>query len=206
MSACLPLCIETPLVGGHALRVEFVWHGDRYRHLIAVARPDGSAVPCFESVEGGAADPWPPSPPLQSLSIETLPDGRRVALLVGMAGKSHWSASIEPSASGRSLVFDIACRVAGPNPILGSQYCLAGQPGAMLSPSGDGCRAEVSFGPVLAALATSSEAGCAASIAAVGKGEWAIRPPGTPAVSATTRWKYQCLLGDAAAAQRPTGR
>ena len=59
--------------------------------------------PLLESIEGTATDDWPPSPPLQSLSIETLPDGRRVALLVGMAGRSHWSASIEAVASAPSL-------------------------------------------------------------------------------------------------------
>jgi hypothetical protein len=199
VSACLPLCIETPLVGGHALRVEFVWHGDRYRHLIAVARPDGSSMPCFESVEGGAADPWPPSPPLQSLSIETLPDGRRVALLVGMAGNCHWSASIEPSASGRSLVFDIACRVAGPNPILGSQYLVSKQAGDAVPFAADDCSwCEARLGGVDVLLIPATAAASRSKLERIDEGRCSITPDCVEA-SATIRWKYELRLADGGA-------
>src|SRR6187401_2284712 len=73
------------------LRVEFLWCGDRFAHVVSLADPDGEAIPLWRSEEGEAI----PCPPLQDLSIETLPDGRRVALLVGKAGRGHWSASIE---------------------------------------------------------------------------------------------------------------
>ena len=62
------------------------------------------------------------SPPLQNLSMETLPDGRRVALPLGMSGGSHWSASIEPDPCRAGLIFDIACRHAAEAVWLGNRY------------------------------------------------------------------------------------
>jgi hypothetical protein len=99
---------------GVALRVEFIWREDRYRHTISLIDGDGSIVPLFESFEGVSEDDWPPSPPLQTLSIERLPEGRQVALLVGMAGRSHWSASVEPVQGQAAIAFDIACRYKPP--------------------------------------------------------------------------------------------
>ena len=64
----------------------------------------------WQSAEGDAKEPWPASPALQSLHVSTLPDGREAILLVGMAGTSHWSASIETGTPGE-LIFDIACRM-----------------------------------------------------------------------------------------------
>lgn len=104
------------------LRVRFTWQGDRFAHEVSVER-DGTWQPVLVSVEGTPEDDWPPSPPFQSLHIEEREDGRTLALLVGMAGKSHWSASIEIDAAARAVLFDVACRLrapaAGP---LGSTY------------------------------------------------------------------------------------
>src|SRR4029450_2825657 len=61
-------------------------------------------------------------PPLQNLSIEQLAPGRRVALLVGMSGSSHWSASIESVPGQSAFVFDIACRTTRGGASLGSLY------------------------------------------------------------------------------------
>jgi hypothetical protein len=104
------------------LRVRFCWRGDRYAHEIWL--PHGADWICaLSSVEGSPQDDWPASPPLQSLEVDQREDGRTVALLVGMAGNSHWSASaqIDPELPG--VRFDVACRVrdgqAGP---LGSAY------------------------------------------------------------------------------------
>src|SRR5436190_4759521 len=85
--------IEASHPDGLRLRAEFIWHGDRFAHIISLVNPHGDIQPLLESIEGTTADDWPSSPPLQSLSVEKLPDGRPVALLVGMAGGSHWSAS-----------------------------------------------------------------------------------------------------------------
>lgn len=127
------------------LRVEFLPRGDRIAHTIyVVERGDGGGVgggdggggggdsagvwrPLLHSVESEADAAWPESPPLQELHVEER-DGRSVALLVGRAGKSHWSASIGREFGqngGDALVFDVACRVSSRPQRLGSAYELA---------------------------------------------------------------------------------
>jgi hypothetical protein len=95
---------------GLTLRVEFVWRGDRFGHVLSIVEQDRGVAPLLESIEAHASDLWPPSPPLQSVRIEELAGGRKAALLVGMAGRSHWSASVEPVIGQAALVFDVACR------------------------------------------------------------------------------------------------
>jgi hypothetical protein len=110
---------------GLALRVEFIRRSDRYAHTISVVDQLRGVQPVLESVEGTATDDWPASPPLQNLSIEELAPGRRAALLVGMAGRNHWSASVEAVTGRAALVFDIACRIANDAGRLGSTYDVA---------------------------------------------------------------------------------
>ena len=106
---------------GRGLRVMFQRQADRCAHRIELI--DGAKSFCLlTSVEGTSDQPWPPSPPLQQLSIEELSPGNRVALLLGMAGKSHWSASVECDPASSSLLFDVACRVQQPPQRLGSCY------------------------------------------------------------------------------------
>jgi hypothetical protein len=107
---------------GLTLRVQFIHRGDRYCHAILAVDLTGHEHPLLESIEGTANDDWPPSPPLQSLSIEELAPGRRAALLLGMAGRSHWSASIEAVPGQAALIFDIACRTVDKRGPLGSVY------------------------------------------------------------------------------------
>ncbi len=90
--------------------MRFFWQQDRYAHEISV-RSDAIWLPVLLSVEGTPSDNWPASPPFQSLHIEQRDDGRTLALLVGMAGKSHWSASVEIDTVSQTVVFDVACRV-----------------------------------------------------------------------------------------------
>lgn len=116
--------IELHLAEEAGLRTTFVWRDDRYAHVVALVAPDGAHT-LFESVEGGPDDPWPPSPALQHLSMQGQGD-QRVALLVGMAGKSHWSMSVEVAASGRGIVFDVACRINESAATLGSSYLSQG--------------------------------------------------------------------------------
>jgi hypothetical protein len=116
-----------------ALQLEIVRRGDRFAHLISLVGAGGETIPLLESVEGTPADAAPPSPPLQSVSIETLPDGRRAALLVGMAGRSHWSASIEAVPGEAALIFDIACRSSGGDSMLASTYRLASDHGDLFA-------------------------------------------------------------------------
>jgi hypothetical protein len=103
-------------------RVYFTWRKDRFAHEISVLQ-NGSWQPVLASVEGTPDCDWPPSPPFQSLHIEQRDDGRTLALLVGMAGKSHWSASIEIDAEAGLVRFDVACRLRAPaTGPLGSTY------------------------------------------------------------------------------------
>ncbi len=103
-----------------ALRILFRKQHDRYAHAIECLVADQWLV-VVTSIEGTPDDDWPPSSPLQSLHIEQRPNGP-VALLVGMAGTSHWSASVEADEATQSIVFDIACRVRGEPVRLGSTY------------------------------------------------------------------------------------
>lgn len=128
-----PAMIEFRDAAGRSLRVEFIRRQDRYAHVIS--RLEGNiAFPIWESFEGTDADDWPPSPPLQQLSVETLSDGRRVALLVGMAGTSHWSLSVEAAPEGGAIIFDAACRVTQSPVALGSSYRRCSDEGSTAGP------------------------------------------------------------------------
>lgn len=91
------------------LRVQFTKELDRLAHTISVVRGE-QVVPLLQSCEGTDQQEFPPSPPAQQIAIQEI-DERQVALLVGMAGRSHWSASVESFPSERRLNFDVACRV-----------------------------------------------------------------------------------------------
>lgn len=103
------------------LRVRFFRSGDRYAHEVYVLE-GGRWLSALVSVEGSPEEDWPASPPFQSLEIERR-GGQAVALLVGMAGTSHWSASAQIDPLVPCIHFDVAARVrsanAGP---LGSAY------------------------------------------------------------------------------------
>ena len=101
-----------------SLDVNFRWVGDRYVHEI---RQSNGASLC-EHIEGEPSD-WPAAPPIQQLSLEEI-SGSPVALGVGLAGKSHWSISVEIAKTHEHacLVFDCACRVKETPQFLGSAY------------------------------------------------------------------------------------
>lgn len=105
---------------GCGLQVRFTRPEDRYAHQISVCW-EGLVVPILASVEGDDEDRWPDSPALQQIQLEERPQGP-VALLVGMAGTSHWSVGIEAEPSNRQMVFDIACRAREVPLRLGSAY------------------------------------------------------------------------------------
>lgn len=112
---------SVPVVMGRGvLRLIVERAGDRHAHRLEVA--DTKAV-ILSSVEGAADEDWPASPPLQEL--QSAPDSIGPALLVGMAGRSHWSQSAElrdgPPAS---VHFDVACRLHAHPSWLGSTYRL----------------------------------------------------------------------------------
>jgi hypothetical protein len=107
------------LIENGGIAVEFFRSGDRVAHRVLLK---GDLV--AESVEGTPFDDWPLSPPFQEVHFEERdPDGR-IALLVGMAGRSHWSASV--AAEGDGIRWDIACRVREAPTWLGAAYQIAG--------------------------------------------------------------------------------
>jgi len=116
--------IQFELAEGVGLRTTFVWRDDRYLHVVTLIEAEGERT-LLESTEGKPDDPWPPSPAFQQLSIQGTGD-QRVALLVGMSGKSHWSMSVEVSPPQRGIVFDVACRMNESVESLGSSYLAHG--------------------------------------------------------------------------------
>jgi hypothetical protein len=105
--------------------IEFARDADRYRHEIVVWAGDSWRT-VLASKEGSEDDEWPPSPPLQELHIEPRTPRNEVALLVGRAGRSHWSLSVESDVACGALIFDVACRSSAAANRLQSSYLLTG--------------------------------------------------------------------------------
>jgi hypothetical protein len=116
--------LESASPGGHILRLVLEQAGDRVAHRIEVLNADSRILAELRSVEGSSIDEWPPSPALQSCSLQEVRPGERAAFLVGMAGKSHWSASMEALPYEGVLVFDFACRVHQTPQWLGTSYAI----------------------------------------------------------------------------------
>jgi hypothetical protein len=104
-----PVSLEAWADEGIGLRVAFAWSDGRWEHIVG-AFQDGELLWVLRSVEGNAEQDFPPSPPLQQLHRTDLPDGRVALLLVGMAGRSHWSMSCEVEPGRARILFDVACR------------------------------------------------------------------------------------------------
>ncbi len=121
----LTVAIEDFTLSGQALRARFFAAGDRYAHVVSFRTKQGNQ-PILESLEGSPDQAWPPGPPLQHLDVTEPSPGRKVALLLGIAGQSHWSLAAElvTSPDGEWLVFDFACRAAAAPEFLGSRYRL----------------------------------------------------------------------------------
>jgi hypothetical protein len=103
--------------------VRFVRAGDRYGHVVETS--DGDVLqPVLQSLEGKSDEAWPPSPPLQDLHVESRAGGEQVALLVGGAGRSHWSLSVTLDPTAGAVLFDAACRTSEAPRWLGSSYRL----------------------------------------------------------------------------------
>lgn len=133
--------LESTAPSGCTLRLILEQAADRVSHRVQVLSPSSLLLAELQSVEGTSADVWPPSPPLQSCSVEEIRPGQSAAFLVGMSGKSHWSASIEPKHGEGEIFFDFACRVHAPPAWLGTSYaaCWPSEPPAVnfqLAPQG----------------------------------------------------------------------
>jgi hypothetical protein len=107
---------------GGSLRITFPAGDDRYPHTIAAVDGD-RLLPFLASAEGSPNDFWPPSPPLKDLHFEQLDDNHRIAMLVGLSGRSHWSMSVEIEPVSGRVLFDVACRLHEEPPVpLASTY------------------------------------------------------------------------------------
>jgi hypothetical protein len=178
------LSLKTEDIG---LQVAFSLHEDRQQHSISLLHGDRT-IPIFESIEGASDERWPASPPLQQLSVEELRPGTEVALLVGMAGKSHWSISIEPVDDRIAFVFDVACRSREATEHLGSGYSLS-ESSLYIE---DDHFATMSVAGQLLRLQCDRESATNAIIKKVATG---IRiEPTSILPSGTTRWRYTLEL------------
>lgn len=166
--------IESRSPDGVGIRIEFAWLGDRFGHVVLRIDKDAAVQPLLESIETLGADAWPTSPPLQSLSLHTLPSGQPAALLVGMAGSCHWSASVEAVAGHAALQFDIACRHSPQPQWLGSRYRILRKSEKVVNIAADTGR--ITY---------------AADVAA-------IEPDTTSEKSPTTRWRYTISISQTA--------
>ncbi|HET6884549.1 MAG TPA: hypothetical protein VFI31_30625, partial [Pirellulales bacterium] len=118
------------------LCIDFVRETDRYRHEVLVFAGK-EPLRLLGSVEGTADDDWPASPPLQDLHVEHRGANSRVALLIGRAGRSHWSLSVEADASRGMLLFDAACRTPATDDCLRSSYQLLANSAPAVFPVGN---------------------------------------------------------------------
>ena len=89
----------------------------------------------LEATADGRDDVWPASPPLVELSTVETSAGPAI-LAVGLAGRSHYSASIAPHpAEPDTLLFEIACRIKEPPAWLGSTYDMADEAVRVAAPA-----------------------------------------------------------------------
>lgn len=125
---------DTTTLEADGVRVVFFRREDRHAHRIeTMDETRFEWVPVCESQEGSPADVWPPSPPFQQLHVEERATGR-VVLLIGMAGRTHWSAAVEVAADRKSIRFDVAARVQVAPQRLGSDYQDAREEGIPAEP------------------------------------------------------------------------
>ena len=112
--------------------VVFTWRTDRWSHAISIdGRPFADSL---EDTADGREGAWPASPPFVELSMLETAAGPAL-LAVGLAGRSHYSASIAPHPlEPDTLLFEIACRIKEPPAWLGSTYAVAGEPLRIVGP------------------------------------------------------------------------
>jgi len=173
------------------LRLQFARSGDRFVHQVLWLDTAGNEHLLLTTAEGDDTNPWPPSPPLQDLHLESRGAGATVALAVGMAGRSHWSLSVEALPVGE-LRFDVACRANDPPGPLASSYRLGEGVVAEVSPEGITLAVQGQTAAIIAATAANTVLESpASSISPTTAASLAIAPMQVPAVApATVRWQY----------------
>ncbi|MFM8251909.1 MAG: hypothetical protein ACKOBW_09975 [Planctomycetota bacterium] len=181
--------LSLSLDGDRVLHVVFVRLADRIGHRLELQANSQPARVIAESWEGATDDAWPVSPPLQQLHLEDRGGGQRVALLVGMAGRGHWSLVVEPTADRRGFLFDAACRLSAAPTQIGSAY-------RWHVPAAD-CAVELQVeSPEALRIRSSSESPAAQSSTPMTLDDSHVtlhwQPP-LPSLPATVRWRYQVI-------------
>ncbi|MHB8972938.1 MAG: hypothetical protein ACYC3X_08485 [Pirellulaceae bacterium] len=182
--------LETVGADGIGLRLAFCRLAGRIAHRVALVL--GSELHwLLASVEGDERQAFPPSPPLQQLAFTELGGGRRAALLIGMAGRNHWSLSAEAGADERLIRWEVACRAPQADcPALGSVYQMLGS----WQLSADADSAVVAVDRYRCCLRPLPCPGSdRAALLSVQRDRLAVFPPALADVS-THRWQYELLL------------
>jgi hypothetical protein len=107
----LSISASIPLAPAELLVVHFIWCHDRWGHQLEW-RHDHESILLATTVEGDDKQEFPPSPPIQDMSVEHR-SGGAVALGVGMAGAAMWSFSAEAKNDQGVVEFDWACQPRG---------------------------------------------------------------------------------------------
>lgn len=172
---------------GLFLIAQFARQGDRYAHHVCLG--DGRRTrELLHSCEGTNETDWPTAPPLQQLTAQDLDGGRRVLLLVGQAGRSHWSLSVEPDEAAAALTFDVACRLQQEPEWLGSTYRWSDSLHVTL----DGPAVELNCGTAHCRLLLPAADTADALTAETGLRRLSVTAPaGSSSLPRTVRWKYR---------------
>ncbi len=120
-------------------------------------------------------------------------------MLVGRAGKSHWSMSVTADEDTPALIFDVACRLREPPGFLGTTYQLS-RTDFQVRPTGSAnARTALEIRPTAAGrpsllLKVDEIAGAAPATIEVADDQVIIRAPQPTQPQATVRWKYRLSI------------
>jgi hypothetical protein len=115
-------------------------HDDRLAHGFwwQPSSEPSDMIRVMTSCEGTPQDTWPSSSPFQQIVREEIGTEKKLVLLaVGMAGKTHWSGTIEGDAMTEAIAMDFAARVNVTPDFLGSTYLIDDAWTAKLQTSAD---------------------------------------------------------------------
>lgn len=194
-----PVILHTAKIQSRWLEVVFERRVDRFETRIHLV--DGPTTsPLLQSVED--VGPWPPSPPWQEVHVHSQSGGGHVLMLVGRAGKSHWSMSVTAESDRPALVFDVACRIRERPTFLGSRYQAASPlTHASQLPSGESDDARVQIleirpPNVVSATARLEADAALQTVLRAEDADYVVILPELLAknLPATIRWKYRIAL------------
>lgn len=184
---------------GFGLRVEFFRQDNRWAHRVVVVQ-DAAKDVLLESCEGDDEQTFPPSPALQQADFRAPAEMPAVGLLLGMAGRNHWSLSVQAYPIERRLVFDAACACPYETDVrLGTAY-------ALKTPWSIGTCGRVGRGQRLqlnvdlpsglqCICCGSAESGSDVTVCVDERNRHLVMRPTEDNWPGTVRWQYQIQLG-----------